>query len=156
MKKLFSDLELDKITDNKLFWKTIKPLLSDKCIHSSTISLVDNKNVISDDSELAKTFNSYFEKTVIELRIKEYESFDMNLNSRSQDNVDIAINEYENHPSTKIISEIVSFESRFSFKEYKSSHRGCSVTKGVLENFTKFTGKPLYQSLFLISCRSQA
>ena len=31
----------------------------------------------------------------------------------------------------------------------RSSHRRCSVRKGVLRNFTKFTGKHLCQSLFL-------
>ena len=30
----------------------------------------------------------------------------------------------------------------------RSSHRRCSVRKGVLRNFTKFTGKYLCQSLF--------
>ena len=53
-KKFYSNLEIKKITDNKLFWKTIKPLLSGKCIQASTISLVNNTNVISDDSELSK------------------------------------------------------------------------------------------------------
>ena len=46
-KKLYPDLDLNKITDNELFWKTIKLFLSDTCLQSSTISLVDNKNVIS-------------------------------------------------------------------------------------------------------------
>ena len=32
----------------------------------------------------------------------------------------------------------------------RSSHRRCSVTKGVLRNFEKFIGKQLGQSLFLI------
>ena len=31
---------------------------------------------------------------------------------------------------------------------FRSSHRGCSVRKGVLRNFTKVTGKHLSQSLF--------
>ena len=31
---------------------------------------------------------------------------------------------------------------------HRSSHRRCSVKKGVLKNFTKFTGKHLCQSLF--------
>ena len=114
--KFYSDLYLNKITDNKLFWKTIKPLLSDKCLESSAISLVDNNNVISEDSELANTFNSYLEKTVIELGIKE--SFDMNLDSRFLDNVDIAINKYKNHPSIKMVNENVSFESKFNFKDH--------------------------------------
>ena len=31
---------------------------------------------------------------------------------------------------------------------YRSSHQRCSVRKGVLRNFTKFTGKHLYQSYY--------
>ena len=77
-KKIFYNLGINKITDNKLFWKTIKPLPSDKCIQASTISLVKNTNVISDDFELAKTFKSYFEKAVMNLGIKVYESLDAN------------------------------------------------------------------------------
>ena len=30
----------------------------------------------------------------------------------------------------------------------RSSHQRCSIRKGVLRNFAKFTGKQLYQSLF--------
>ena len=32
---------------------------------------------------------------------------------------------------------------------FRSSHHRCSMAKGVLRNFTKFTGKHLCQSLFL-------
>ena len=31
---------------------------------------------------------------------------------------------------------------------YRNSHQKCSVKKGVLRNFAKFSGKHLYQSLF--------
>ena len=37
---------------------------------------------------------------------------------------------------------------KFYFHSYRSSHRRCSVGKGVLRNFTKFTGKHLCQSLY--------
>ena len=36
-----------------------------------------------------------------------------------------------------------------SFQCFRSSHRRCSVRKGVLRNFAKFTGKHLWQSVFL-------
>ena len=32
----------------------------------------------------------------------------------------------------------------FVLQIFRSSHRRCSVRKGVLRNFTKFTGKHLY------------
>ena len=62
-KIFYSNLELNQIAGNKLFWKTIKPFLGDKSIQSSGITLVNKENnqVISDDIELAETFNNYFE-----------------------------------------------------------------------------------------------
>ena len=117
-KKFYSNLELNKITDNKLFWKTIKPLLSEKCIQSSKISLVSNNKVISEDLELAKTFNNYFGNAVNNLGIKECE-FDLNVDSNCNymNGVDIAIHKFKDHPSIKMINEKVRFGPRFSFKE---------------------------------------
>ena len=40
----------------------------------------------------------------------------------------------------------------FGFSSSRSSHRRCSVKKGVLRNFTKFTGKHLRQRLFFKAC----
>ena len=37
------------------------------------------------------------------------------------------------------------------YRNYRSSHRGCSLRKIMLKNFSKFTGKPLSQSPFLNS-----
>ena len=69
--KFYSELDIKNITDNKLFWKTMKPFLSDKCSQASKISLVQKGNVISDDQELGRTFNSFFETAVDSLGIKE-------------------------------------------------------------------------------------
>ena len=63
-KKFNSNLELNQITDNKRFWKAIKPLISAKCIQSSSIILINNENVISDYFKLAQTFNNYFKSAV--------------------------------------------------------------------------------------------
>ena len=117
-KKFYSNLELNEITDNKLFWKTIKPILSEKCIQSSKISFVSNNKVISEDLELAKTFNNYFGNAVNNLGIKECE-FELNVDSNCNymNGVDIAIHKFKDHPSIKMINEKVRFESRFSFKE---------------------------------------
>ena len=93
----------------------MKTLLSDKCTHTSKISLVHEGNVISDDLELAKTFNNFFENAVDDLEIKECES-DLNLDIPSTDPIDSAIIKYQNHPSIIMINENVSFESRFKFK----------------------------------------
>ena len=110
-KKFYSQLDIKNITDNKLFWKTMKPFLSENCTYASKISLVHNDNVISDDQELADTFNNFFEHAVDNLGIQEYQSdHNIDINSISDDPIDP-----KNHPSIIMINENVSFESRFSF-----------------------------------------
>ena len=115
-KKFYSQLDIKNITDNKLFWKTMKPFLSEKCTYASKISLVHNDNVISHDQELADTFNNFFEHAVDNLGIQEYQSdHNIDINSISDDPIDYAIAKYKNHPSIIMVNENVSFESRFSF-----------------------------------------
>ena len=53
-KKYYKNLNLKNITDNKLFWKTIKPFLSDKSTHASQITLVQNNNIVSDEKDISE------------------------------------------------------------------------------------------------------
>ena len=93
-----------KPTDNKLFWKTMKPFLSEKCTSGSKISLVHNDNVISDNQELADTFNNFFEHAGDNFEIQEYQSDNNNdINSISDDPIDYAIAKYKNHPSIVMV-----------------------------------------------------
>ena len=94
----------------------MKPFLSEKCTYASKISLIHNDNVISDDQELADTFNNFFEHAVDNLGIQEYRNdHNIDINSILDDPIDYAIAKYKNHPSIIMINENVSFESRFSF-----------------------------------------
>ena len=60
-KRYFSNLDLSNYTDNKKFWKTVKPLLSGGN-GTQKITLVENDEVIGDDKKIAETFNDYFVK----------------------------------------------------------------------------------------------
>ena len=110
-KKFYSKLDIKNFTDNKQFWKTMKPFLSDKCNNASKISLAHKNKVISEDQELANTFNDFFEHAVD----KEYAS-DENINLISDDPIDNVILKYKSHPSIIMINQNVSFESRFNFQ----------------------------------------
>ena len=48
------------ITDNRKFWKTVKPLYSEKVQTSSDITLVENGTLVSDDFKVAEIMNDYF------------------------------------------------------------------------------------------------
>ena len=114
-RKFYSKLDIKNFTENKHFWKTMKPFLSDKCNNASKISLFHKNNVISEDQELANIFNDFFEYAVDNLGLKEYAS-DENINLISDDPIDNVILKYKNHPSIIMINQNVSFESRFNFQ----------------------------------------
>ena len=69
-KKYFGNLDLKCFTDNKNFWNTVKPLFSKSTGGSRKITLVENEEVISDDHEIAETFNTFFDEAVSSLDIK--------------------------------------------------------------------------------------
>ena len=94
----------------------METFLSEKCTYASKISLMHNDNAISDDQELADTFNNFFEHAGDNLEIQEYQSdHNIDINSISDDPIDYAIEKYKNHPSIVMINENVLFESRLSF-----------------------------------------
>ena len=46
-KQYFSNLEPKRITDNKKFWKSVKPLFSDKITFKEIINLSENGEILS-------------------------------------------------------------------------------------------------------------
>ena len=59
-RECFANIKINNIADNKKFWQTVKPLFSDKINHRETINLIDNEVTLSNDEEIAETFNKYF------------------------------------------------------------------------------------------------
>ena len=60
-RQYFENLNLSSITDNKLFWKTVCPLFTEKNgSKNKKTTLVEGGKVLTDDSKIAETFNSFF------------------------------------------------------------------------------------------------
>ena len=112
-KKYYEMLDLKNVTDNKEFWKTVKPFLSDKVITFPKISLVEKGEIISDESKVANSFSNFFENAIHSLGIK--------ANKHSQENYDfknpaeIAIKKSEQHPSIDLINKNITNNENFHF-----------------------------------------
>lgn len=46
--------------NNRIFWKTVKPFLSEKVTKHFKTNLVEGENIISCDEKIVKTFIEYF------------------------------------------------------------------------------------------------
>ena len=61
MKRFYKNINLKSITDNKKFWGTMKSFFTDKGTLRNSISLIEGSKIIVEDTEIAKTLNTYFE-----------------------------------------------------------------------------------------------
>ena len=111
-KEFFNNLNVKYITENKLFWKTVKPTFTDKTLKDERITLVENNKVVSDESKLVEIFGKYFGNIVQNLRIA-------GLTNISSDNETVtirkAIEKYQNYPSIKVIWENIDTTKNVSF-----------------------------------------
>ena len=113
-RRFYCNLNLNSINDNKKFWNTLKPFFGDKGGSRDNIVLVESDKIVSDDVNVAQTFNEFFDNTVKSLGITENRLLLSEL-VQSTDKINDAIKMYETHPSVIKIKENVHIESQFSF-----------------------------------------
>ena len=61
------------MSDNKLFWKTVKPFFCDKGSHRGNTKLVEDDKLPQDDSEVAEELNNFFKEVVSTLVVSTLE-----------------------------------------------------------------------------------
>ena len=84
--------------------------MSDKVTTVSKISLIENDEVISDESKVANSLSNFFENPIHSLGIKTSEYSNDNYGLKNP--VEIAIKKYEQNPSINVIKEnITNYEN---------------------------------------------
>ena len=123
-KQFFSNLNTNVVTENKTFWKTLKPFLTDKVKTKSKITLIEKKyedsstepseEIISDEEKVAEIFNNFFVNVVSNLKILNNHNCNMDF-QKTDDPVLNAISKYRYHSSIVMINSKFEPESKFSF-----------------------------------------
>ena len=149
-KKYYTNLNMKNITDNKKFWKTVKPFFTDKGVSRNKVVLVEDDRIINDDKEVAQTFNDYFDNAVKSLGISENEPSEP---VQSQGKVLDAIKMYESHPSIIKIKEKVKVDKEFSFspvslQDIRTELKALSTKKAT--PFMGISAKQLKEVMFII------
>ena len=102
-KEYLENINVKDINDNKKFWKTIKPFFSNKGLNTNKLMLIEDSNLISEESILANTMNQYFTSITKQLNLKK---------SPQSKNLE-DINYYHNHISIEKIKSSNSSKSKF-------------------------------------------
>ena len=125
-KNFFNNISTRDITDNKTFWKTVKPLFTDKIQTKSKITLIEKKvvsgvrqeqivsqKVISEDQAVADVFNKFFFIILPNLTPTNH-NYDTDF-LVTNDQVANALNKFRNHPSIIMIKNKRKTNQCFSF-----------------------------------------
>ena len=70
----FQNMDVKKVNDNKMFWKTMKPKFSNKCKAANTIILTEGDMIIKNNKLTADSFNNYFADITKTQKFKKYTS----------------------------------------------------------------------------------
>ena len=71
-KEYFANLNEKDIIDNKKFWQTVKPFLSEKLKSREKITLVEKEELVSSEYDVAQRFNQFFSNIVKNIDIAKY------------------------------------------------------------------------------------
>ncbi len=113
----YRNLQPSQVSDNRKFWSNIKPLFSEKCISTDSITLIENKRMISDDKQVADIFNRFFSNAVKSLNIDYFEHFSFDcVFSEENDPITKSIEKYSKHPSILKIKDHYPQNTIFSFQ----------------------------------------
>ena len=108
----FNNLNSKIITDTKKFWKTVKPLFSNKRKTANTIILHKYNKIIKDDKKIAHTLNKYSANLTKTLKLKKSSPA---LKKKSPKQL---LRHFKNH-STKKIKKHFKSKELFAFRELK-------------------------------------
>ena len=117
-KKYFANLNEKDIIDNKLFWKTIKPSLSDKVMTRDRINLSEKGESVKTELETAEVLNKFFSDIVNNLEISKYSKYESFIDN-IEDQTLRAILKYKNHPSIIAIQNKFKSGDVFYFREFE-------------------------------------
>ena len=112
----YNQIDISAVTDNKKFWKTVKPFISDKSSSKSRITLVEEGKIVSNESDVAETFNNFFVTITDSLGIIENENIILASEDIS-DPIDQIVLKFSRQPSIQKIRSFNENNCCFSFEK---------------------------------------
>ena len=115
----FRNRDLSNLTDDRKFWRAIKPVFAEKMKTTPSITFEENGELISEDRKIAELFNNYFLKITQGLGIQQ-DITHISVTNGINGPIAKAIEKYKNHPSIIKIREMYPDPQPFELREVNS------------------------------------
>ena len=110
----YSNLNEKNVIDDRIFWKMVKPMLSNKFVNSERITLVDYEKIITNDKEIAKVLNDFFSNIIETLNILQKNYTDSMIDNVRDHTLEVIL-KYRKHPSILAIKRKIKSCPVFTF-----------------------------------------
>ena len=118
IKTHFKNITDSGIIENKKFWQTIKPFITNKSgISNNSIMIIENDSLVTDDKKLATIFNDYYINIIEKSSGIKPNFINYGDNINKKEIVENIVKNFENHPSIIKIKETNINTDLFHFKE---------------------------------------
>ena len=94
------NLSIWDLSDNRKFWKTIKPYFTNKGVNLNKLLLKEEGNLVSNEKQLATIMNSFFVDITKGLELKEY-------NANNVNTLEGVLTAFNSHPSIERIRRTI-------------------------------------------------
>ena len=115
------------LENNKLFWKSVKPLFSGKSKLSSNITLIEGEKVLTENIDVAEILNEHFTEAVQNLGIEKFGNKSEKRCENADEVIDSILDRYKNHPSILKIKENVKIGEKFTFSATTTDDMYCKI-----------------------------
>ena len=105
----FQKLNIHDLSENRKFWKIIKPYFTINRLNSHKPFLKEKGNLVSNEKQLATIMNSFFINITKGLELKE----DNESNANTLEDV---LDAFSSHPSIERIRRTIKTNEKFSFQ----------------------------------------
>ena len=118
IKTHFKNITDSVIIENKKFWQTMKPFITNKSgISNNSIMIIENDSLVTDDKKLATVFNDYYINIIEKSSGIKPNFINYGDNINKKEIVENIVKDFENHPSIIKIKETNTNTDLFNFKE---------------------------------------
>ena len=117
-KGYFNKATADEVMSKRKFWNTVKPFLTSKgFLHNDNTSIDINGNIVEDEQNLTKEFNSHYINIAETTSDKPPIKLENNLDYLNDSLITKLSKNKKNHPSIKAIQDTFPLKKEFQIEE---------------------------------------
>ena len=116
-KDYYHSLSMKTLSNQRKFWKTVRPIFSEKAYAEKISSIINDGDIITDNEEIANIMNKFYTNITKSLDIHDIPVAENEEHIMFDNAIDKIIHKFHSHPSVSRIKDTYPTDTLFNFRE---------------------------------------